>query len=110
MRSEWIEFIDSLKIMSKLCNDRIDYEVSTNLMNSFELTIIESDDILFSDHFEFTIFQNAIIFIYNNHIDTYSFTDFESGKNYIIEKIKLIYKVLDFGDYDDRLKIIKGKM
>ena len=110
MKLKWIEFINSLKIMSKLCDDKIDYEILINFTNSLELIIIESDDILFSDCFEFSIFQNIIIFTYNNYIDTYSFIDFESGKNYVIEKIKLIHKILDFGDYDDRLKIIKGEM
>jgi len=110
MINKWLEFIDGLKIMSELCNDKFHYETFLNDKNSIELNIIEDDDILFSDDFGFLICKDSVIFTYNNYIDINMSKDFEINKNYLIEIINRIRKTMDYGDFDDRLKIIKGEI
>jgi len=107
---EWVEFIHSLEVMSKICGDKFYYEISFGNYSLIELKIIEDDDILFSDDFDFLIFKDSIVFSYNNYNDIHKSDNFELNKNYIIEQINKIRRALEYKDFDDRLSVIKGEL
>ena len=78
--------------------------------NIITLMIYENDDILYTDNFEFIIFKYSIIFNYNIYCDVNKSKTDKSRQNFIIKYINRIRKALNFSDFDDREKIIKGKM
>jgi len=105
-----LEFIHSLEVMSKLCNDKFYYDVSIDSKNVITLMIYEDDDILYTDNFEFLIFEYSIVFIYNIYYDVNKSKTSKSRQNFIIKYIDRIRKALNFSDFDDREKVIKGKL